>query len=78
MKKILIISAIVLSSCTANERARHFGGTEKIIIEQNEVFINTTWKNDDLWVLTKDTITNIYHFREHSSYGVVEGEVQFK
>ena len=78
MKKILIILVIILSSCTANVRARHFGGTEKIIIEQNEVLINTTWKDNQLWVLTKDTTTNVYHFREHSSWGVVEGEVQFK
>ena len=80
MKKTILIIAVALGlySCTANVRARHWGGTEKIVLEDHEVLLNATWKENELWVLTKDTISNVSHFREHSSWGVVEGEVQFK
>jgi hypothetical protein len=80
MKKTILIIAVVLGlySCTANVRARRWGGTEKIVLEDHEVLLNATWKENELWVLTKDTISNVSHFREHSSWGVVEGEVQFK
>lgn len=80
MKKTILIIAVVLGlySCTANVRVRRWGGTEKIVLEDHEVLLNATWKENELWVLTKDTISNVSHFREHSSWGVVEGEIILK
>jgi hypothetical protein len=81
MKKHIIILlvgfALTMSivSCTKNEMARNFGGTEHITLKDNEVLVNMTWKEDDLWILTRDTLTDTDHFRESSSYGVWEGEV---
>lgn len=55
-KTILIAFAIIgIISCTDNSRTRNFGGTEIISIPHNEEFINITWKDDNLWVITKDT-----------------------
>jgi len=81
MKKILIIAAVAiafLASCTDNQRARQFGGTETVDIPEGRVLVNCTWKQDDLWILTKDTATGKMYFNEKSSFGVLEGEINFK
>jgi len=57
MKKIIFLIAVFgLLSCTDNQRARNFGGTETITLEPQEKFINITWKQDNLWVIVQDTI----------------------
>jgi uncharacterized lipoprotein YehR (DUF1307 family) len=80
MKKIFVIAiaAMSLASCTDNERARRFGGTEEVKLKPNEVVLNVTWKENEMWVCTKDTTTNTVYFREKSSWGVMEGTVILK
>lgn len=81
MKKTLIIAAVAiafLASCTDNQRARQFGGTETVDIPEGRILVNCTWKQDDLWILTKDTTTGKMYFNEKSSFGVLEGEINFK
>ncbi len=80
MKKIFVIAiaAMSLASCTDNERARRFGGTEEVELKPNEVVLNVTWKENEMWICTKDTTTNIVYFREKSSWGVMEGTVILK
>jgi len=80
MKKLLFLLLIVVSvsSCTDNQRARSFGGTEEVSLKPSEQFVNATWKEDNLWLITKDTLTNEYVMREKSSYGVWEGEIRIK
>jgi hypothetical protein len=80
MKKIFVIAiaAIALASCTDNERARRFGGTEQVELKPNEVVLNVTWKENEMWICTKDTTTNTVYFREKSSWGVMEGTVILK
>jgi hypothetical protein len=73
-----MLLSTVLFSCTENSRARNWGGTEHLDLNSNEVLINMTWKENNLWVLTQDTITGTKYFREHSSWGVVEGEIIIK
>ena len=77
MKKlILLLSGVILfSSCTDNSRARRFGGTEEVKLNQNEVVLNVTWKGDEMWICTKDTVTGITYFREKSNWGILEGTV---
>jgi hypothetical protein len=80
MKKlgILLIGVMVLFSCTENQRARRWGGTETIDLKPNEVVLNVTWKQDQMWICTKDTVTNVTYFREKSNWGVLEGTVVLK
>jgi uncharacterized lipoprotein YehR (DUF1307 family) len=76
---VLIATAIIvsLSSCTDNQRARSFGGTEYITLDKGERMVNITWKKDHLWILTKQDTTKptTYTFREKSSFGVLDGEI---
>lgn len=81
MKKILVIAITAiafLTSCTENSRARKFGGTETVYIPAGRVLVNCTWKESDLWILTKDTATGEMFFNEKSSFGILEGEINFK
>jgi hypothetical protein len=80
MKKLMMIlvAMVVMSSCTENVRARHFGGTETLALKPNEKVLNVTWKDNEMWVCTQDTITGVVYFREKSSWGVMEGTVILK
>ena len=80
MKKLLflLLTVVSVSSCTENERAKKFGGDQDITLKPSEEFVNATWKDDNLWLTTKDTLTNEYIMREKSSYGVWEGEIRIK
>lgn len=79
MKKVITAVALVLclTNCTKNQRAKRFGGTMYIDIPKRETFINATWKGEELWYTTKDS-SGVMHFREHSNYGLIEGEVVFE
>ena len=79
MKKVLtLLLVIFLFSCTDNQRARKFGGEETINLEPNEKFINITWKQDNIWIVTQDTITKTYYAREKSSFGIWQGKIIIK
>jgi len=80
MKKLMMIlvAMVVMSSCTENARARRFGGTETLALKPNEVVLNVTWKDSQMWICTQDTLTRVVYFREKSSWGVMEGTVIIK
>ena len=78
---IMMVTGIVLlavASCTDNERARRFGGTEEVTLKPNEIVLNVTWKQNEMWICTQDTTTGVTYFREKSSWGVMEGTVILK
>lgn len=77
MKKLILLSliAIVFASCTDNERARSYGGTEEMSLEPYEKFVNITWKGANLWIIVQDTVTGDYYAKEKSSWGVWEGQI---
>ena len=80
MKKLLTLLLVgsVFASCTQNQRAKHFGGTEEIELKKNEIVLNVTWKGNEMCICTKDTTTGIAYFREKSNWGVLEGTVILK
>lgn len=79
MKKLYtFLIALISISCTQNKRVKDYGGLARLEISSDEVFVNATWKQTDLWVTTRkreksDTLYQTYYFREKSSYGVLEG-----
>lgn len=80
MKKLFVLALgiVALTSCTENERARRFGGTEEVTLKPNEVVLNVTWKQNEMWICTKDTVSGVVYFREKSAWGVMEGTVILK
>ena len=80
MKKVIFAIAILLitlTACTDNMKVKEFGGTAEMYLQKGEKLVNMTWKEDNLWILTKpmtDTdIAETYTFSEKSSLGVMEG-----
>lgn len=73
-----MLLGISFTSCTENSRAKNFGGTEQIDLKPNEIVLNVTWKENQMWICTKDTVANVVYFREKSSWGMLEGTVVLK
>ena len=89
MKKIFSVGSIIvlfimigMFGCTANQRAKGWGGTMEINLPTNTKLVNATWKNEDLWYLTRPMRDNESPeescFVEDSSFGMIEGKVIFK
>lgn len=56
MKKLFVVAALalVIVSCTDNQRAKSFGGTYSVDLPAGEKLVNVTWKGEsDLWYLTR-------------------------
>ncbi len=89
MKNILIYSVLSvlmlvggvcsLTSCTENERAKHYGGTMKINLPIGQKLEMITFKDDNVWYLTRPmlpTDSAVTHtFKEESNYGVMSGTI---
>lgn len=80
MKKIFLSGIAILAltaSCTENARVKNFGGTGDINLPHGQKLVNVTWKQNQIWYLTrqmrKDEVAETYQFQEESSWGVVEG-----
>jgi hypothetical protein len=82
MLLIFVLSLGILMGCTQNQRAKQWGGTATTELASGQKLVNVTWKDAQLWVLTKPMTTNdvaeIYTFKEFSSMGIVEGTVILK
>jgi hypothetical protein len=86
MKKGIVIALLfmatmlaigTLTSCTKNEMARNYGGSMDITLQPHQRVQNVTWKETDLWILTKEDTTppTTYKFEEKSTYGIMEGTI---
>jgi len=86
MKKItFILSALIiisLSSCTENQIARQYGGTTTVKLPKGQKLVNATWKEQNLWYLTRNMKEGEkpeqHYFKEESNFGVMEGTVIFQ
>jgi hypothetical protein len=67
----------MLGSCTENNRVKNWGGEGTIKLPKGRKLVNVTWKNTQVWYLTRPmTSTDVaetYQFHEESSWGVMEG-----
>ncbi|CAB4163519.1 hypothetical protein UFOVP806_23 [uncultured Caudovirales phage] len=80
-----IVLALVVSltaSCTDNQRAKMFGGTATIDLPPGRKLVSATWKDEQLWYLTRPAtfgeVPVTSTLTESSSYGLLEGEVTFR
>jgi hypothetical protein len=74
-----IVWIVVWYFFPANSRATGWGGTATVTVPAGEKFVNVTWKDANLWIVTRKAEPGekpqVYHFREKSVYGVMEGNV---
>ena len=84
MKKLtislLLVTALCVTGC--NYAARNFGGTVTVDLPAGEKLVSATWKESDLWYLTRPMKAGeepeTLHLRESSSLGMANGTVVFK
>lgn len=78
----LAISAVSITGCTANQRAKKFGGTVEYKLPPGKKLVTATWKDDSIWYLMRDMKPGeepeTHEFVQESSFGVFEGKVVFK
>lgn len=77
---LVFVAGMLVVGCSANERARAFGGTSKVELANNRKLVNITWKDEgNLWILTRERRSNepidTYEFKENSGFGLVQGTV---
>lgn len=79
MYKLIVIAilAIFMLGCTENERAKNWGGNATLQLPKNQKLVIVTWKDANLWYLTRNMNINdsaeTYTFCEESSWGMMEG-----
>jgi hypothetical protein len=82
MTVFLTAAVVGLSSCTAQERARNWGGSATVDLPAGRKLVLVTWKEDSIWYLTKPMketdVAETYEFTESSSWGMQEGKVIIK
>ena len=76
---VILIIILIISLCGCQAAARNLGGDVTIELEPNQKLEMITWKNSDLWYLTRPMTANdvaeTHIFQESSIFGVVEGTV---
>lgn len=74
----LILAALSLSGCE-NAITRKYGGTMQVELPCNQKLMSVTWKEGDLWYLTRpmemSEDPSLLTFKEKSLYGAMEGQV---
>ena len=79
---VLLILLGCMSSCSEQSITKNFGGTMDLELNPNDKLLEVTWKDDSLWILTKEMTDNDvaedYKFYESSSLGIFEGCVNIK
>jgi hypothetical protein len=72
---ISMLTMLVATSCTDQQRAKKWGGSMSYNIAEGEHFVNATWKDADLWIITQNDATGVYYMQESSNWGILEGKV---
>ena len=76
---VILIIILIISLCGCQAAARNLGSDVTIELEPNQKLEMITWKNSDLWYLTRPMTANdvaeTHVFQESSIFGIVEGTV---
>lgn len=75
---LLVLALIGLTGCD-NTLSRSFGGTMNLKLEPNQKLVMITWKDSELWYLTRPMKENEEAeelvFQEKNEIGIMEGTV---
>lgn len=76
---IAVLALASLTGCSEQTMARNFGGDMTIELEPGQKLEEITWKDDELWYVTRpmreDEFAETHTFQESSAFGLVEGTV---
>ncbi len=65
-----------------NARVKSFGGDMTIDLPVNQKLVNITWKENEVWYLTRpmrqDEFPETSTFQQKSTYGVFEGTIHIQ
>ena len=79
---VIVILAFFVTRCAPQGCARHLGGTATTQISAGNKLVNVTWKDSQMWILTKPMASNdiaeTYKFSERSLLGLLQGTVIIK
>ena len=88
MKRVVVIVACVMAvsggtACTRMNRAQRWGFQETVILPAGRKLVNATWKDSNLWILTRPALAGEssdaeWAFDEHSSWGMLSGKIILK
>ena len=74
--------SLAAGGCTQNQRARALGGKETVEIPKGQKLVNCSWKDNDLWILSRPMRegeeAETWSYKAKSSFGLLEGEVILK
>ncbi len=79
--RLIVLLVVVLLAVSACDKiaTRTFGGTTTVKLKANRKLITMTWKDTDLWILTRKSrpgeFSEEYDFAEDSNFGLMEGTV---
>lgn len=77
---LLVVMGFSLTGCKSV--AKSYGGTISIDVPKGQKIIEATWKDSNVWYLTRpmreDEKPEIFTFQEDSNLGIIEGKVIFK
>ena len=75
----ILILSLLLCGCTEQSITKEFGGSMELELPANQKLEEITWKDDNLWYLTRpmreDEEAETHVFQASSSWGVFEGTV---
>ena len=78
----ILILSLSLCGCTEQSITKEFGGSMELELPANQKLEEITWKDDDIWYLTRpmreDEEAEIHTFQASTSWGVFEGTVKKK
>ncbi|MBR5952593.1 MAG: hypothetical protein IKZ85_04905 [Pseudobutyrivibrio sp.] len=76
---IIIFTMFMLTGCTEQAITKEFGGDMTINLEPGQKLEEITWKDDNLWYVTRpmrdDEFAETHIFQESSEFGLIEGTV---
>ena len=74
-----LVLSLSLCGCTEQSITKEFGGSMELELPANQKLEEITWKDDNLWYLTRpmheDEEAETHVFQASSSWGVFEGTV---
>lgn len=78
----ILLMIIFICSCTKSQRTRWLGSSMEIVLPAGEKLINVSWKDEDLWYLTRpmrdDEVAEVYQYKEKSAFGMFQGTITIR